>query len=163
MYLRDLQLDVSPLSDVTTMMSRDEWRRTLHTVVEQYLDELPRRKVELGGAAKIVVVLGPRETTGPLSHGDFGLADGLGMIWLPTFDFVALARADLAERQRLFIEALHKGLLEIASRIGSDPAPFVTARETLLSKLPLPEITEKELLIRWGFVGKARRRRRSRG
>ena len=74
MYLRDLQLDVSPLVDVARLMSRDEWRQTLHTVVERYLDQLPPRKVKLGGVAKIVVVLGPRETTGPLSHVHFGLA-----------------------------------------------------------------------------------------
>jgi hypothetical protein len=152
MYLRDLQMNISPLADMSMIMSRDEWRQTLHTVVERYLDELPRRKVQLGGAAKIVVVLGQRETTGPLSHGDFGLADGLGRIWLPQFDFAGLRAADFPKRQVLFLEALHEGLLRIASRINADQRPFVGARESLLHRIPLPEITEKELLTRWGLI-----------
>jgi hypothetical protein len=142
-------------------MSRSEWRETLHAVVEGYLDLLPRRKVNLGGAAKIVVVLGPRHTTGSLSHGDFGLAEGLGMIWLPSFDFAALARADVKGKQLLFLQALHEGLVKIAGRIGSPTEPFNKARETLLALLPLPEISENELLMRWGLVRKPRKRKPS--
>ena len=162
MYLRDLQLNVSPLVNMTGLMSRDEWRDTLHAVVERYLDQLPRRKVNLGDAAKIVVVLGPRDTTGSLSHGHFGLCDGLGMIWLPAFDFVGLANANLSGRQLFFLEALHSGLLEIANSIGSPTEPFVKAREALLAHpLPLPGISEKELLTRWGLIRKRRRRKPS--
>ena len=161
MYLRDLQLDVSSLADLPPSFSLGTIRAPLHAVVEGYLDELPRRKVVLGGAAKVCVQLGPRPAEGTFSHADFGIyPDGVGWIWMPSFDFSALAQADVKGQQVLLLNALHDGLMELARRTKSDTRALLNARDSLVARpWPLPEIPRQELLARWGLLPKAKKKK----
>lgn len=134
----------------------------MHAVVEQYLSQLPRRKVKLGDAAKVCIQLGPRPTLGIFSHSDTGIfPDGVGWIWLSSFNFTKLARADRTEQQQMFLDAIHEGLIAIAESTQSDASPFIRAKAALLAHpLPLPEFTEQELLIRWGLAPKEKKKRK---
>jgi hypothetical protein len=161
MYLRDLQLGVSSAADLPPSFSLGAIRASVHAVIEGYLDELPRRKVVLGGAAKVCVQLGPRPAEGIFSHADFGnYPDGVGWIWMPSFDFCALAQADVEGQQVLLLNALHDGLMEFARRTKSDTQVFLNARASLFARpWPLPEIPRQELLARWGLLPKAKRKK----
>ena len=161
MYLRDLQFNVSADADWPAGFSPEPLFAVMHTVVEAYLDELPRRAVVLGGAAKVNVQLGPRPAEGIFSDADFGIyPDGVGWIWMSSFDFSALAKADVKGRQLLLLDALHTGLVQLARRTGSNTEAFVNARAAILARpLPLPEIPQEELLRRWGLLPKGKKKR----
>src|SRR6056297_1898532 len=100
MYLRDLQVRLSPIAVLPAGFSWGSVQGAIHAVVEHYLSQLPRRKVKLGDAAKICIQLGPRPAVGIFSHSDSGVfSDGVGWIWLSSFDFDTLARAAKTEQQ----------------------------------------------------------------
>jgi hypothetical protein len=155
-YLRDLQVNLSRIAKLPEGYSARAFHDSTHAVVERYLDLLPRRKVKLGGASKVNVQIGPR----PSYERQFVLLpDGVAFIWMERFDLERYARVDRAEQQRILLDALHGGLLDIVDRTGSDPLPFERARDGLLTRsFPLPEIPEKELLRRWGLLRGRRRR-----
>jgi hypothetical protein len=94
-------------------------------VAAGYLAPLPRRKVVLGGASKINVLLGPRPTVGIFSHSESGsYPDGIGWIWIESFDFNVLCEVDLKSQQLSLLNAIHDALLEVARRTQSDTSPF---------------------------------------
>lgn len=162
MYLRDLQIRLSPVAVLPAGFSWNSVCGAMHAVVEEYLSQLPRRKVRLGDAAKVCIQLGPRPATGIFSHSDSGIfPDGVGWIWLSAFDFAALATADETEQQKMFLHAIHEGLMEIAESTQSETEPFIRAKEALLAHpLPLPALTDQELLIRWGLAPKDKKKRK---
>ncbi len=162
MYLRDLQVRLSPIAVLPSGFSWDSVRGAMHAVVEHYLFQLPRRKVKLGDAAKVCIQLGPRPAIGIFSHSDSGIfSDGVGWIWLSSFDFARLARADKTEQQQMFLDAVHEGLMAIAESTQSEIDPFIRAKATLLAHpLPLPEFSEQELLIRRGLAPKEKKKRK---
>jgi hypothetical protein len=128
-----------------------------------YLAQLPRRKVVLGGASKINVMVGPRPAVGIFSHSDCGIfPDGIGWIWMQSFDFTALCNAaDLQGQQLSLLDVLHDASLEVAKRTDSDTQPFVRAKQDLLThRFPLPELRWNELWAHWGLLPKKKRARK---
>jgi hypothetical protein len=157
MYLRDLQMEPSPAAELPTALSRPGVRASMWAIAAGYLSQLTRRKVVLG-ASKINIMVGPRPAVGIFSHSDFGIyPDGIGWIWMQSFDFNALCDADVQGRQHAFLAVLHESLLEVARRTESDTEPFVLAREALLAyPFPLPELPWHDLWAHWGLLPKKR-------
>lgn len=164
MYLRDLQICLSRVAVLPDGFSWESVHGPMFAVVEGFLAQLPRRKVKLGDAAKVCIMLGPRPPVGIFSHSDFGIyPDGVGWIWMSGFDFATLAVSNQTEQQRMFLDVVHNGLMEFARLTQSDPEPFIRANESLLAHpLPLPEFTREELMIRWGLAPKAKKAATSR-
>jgi hypothetical protein len=159
MYLRDLQMEPSPATELPSALSWPEVRASMWAVAVGYLAQLPRQKVVLGDASKINIKVGPRPTVGIFSHSDFGIyPDGIGWIWMKTFDFNGLCESDLQGRQLALLNVLHEALLEIARRTESETQPFVSARQALLAHpFPLPELKWHDLWAHWGLLPKKRR------
>jgi hypothetical protein len=156
MYLRDLHMEPSPATELPSALSRPGICASMWAVAVGYLAQLPRRKVDLGGASKINIMVGPRPTVGIFSHSDFGIyPDGIGWIWTQSIDFNELCEADLQGRQLALLNAFHEALLEVARRTESDTQPFVLARQALLAHpFPLPELKWHDLWAHWGFFRK---------
>jgi hypothetical protein len=159
MYLRDLQMEPSPADELPSGLSWPHVRTSMWAVAVAYLAQLPRRKVVLGGASKINVLVGPRPHLGIFSHSDFGIyPDGIGWIWMQSFDFAALSDAGLQARQLSLLNILQEALLEVARRTDSDSQPFVQAKHALLiHPFPLPELRWHELWAHWGLLPKKRK------
>jgi hypothetical protein len=162
MYLRDLQMEPSPATELPPVLSWPRVRASMWAVAVGYLAQVPRRKVVLGGASKINVMVGPRPAVGIFSHSDFGIyPDGIGWIWMQSFDFTVLCEADLQGQQLSLLNVLHDALLEVARRTDSDTQPFVQAKQALLTHpFPLPELRWHELWAHWGLLPKKRRGKR---
>jgi hypothetical protein len=164
MYLRDLQMEPSDAVELPSGLSWPLVRTSMWAVAVGYLAQLPRRKVVLGNASKINVMVGPRPAVGIFSHSDFGIyPDGIGWIWMQMFDFSALCEADAQGRQLALLNVLHEALLEVAKLTESDTQPFVSAREALLlHPFPLPELMWHDLWGHWGLLPKKRRAKQKR-
>jgi hypothetical protein len=156
MYLRDLQLEPSPAAELPSTLPLQDLRKSMYAVAVAYLAQLPRRKVVLGDAAKINVLLGPRPPAGIFSHDEFGIyPDGVGWIWVEAFDFKGLCGLDAKAGQLMLLDALHGALLDVARRTESDAQPFVEARQALLAHpFPLPELPWRDLEAHWGLLPK---------
>lgn len=134
MYLCDLQLEPSATAELPPALSWPRIRASMWAVAVGYLAQLPRRKVVLGGASKFDVILGSRPDVGIFSHSEFGIyPDGIGWIWIESFDFSSLAKTDVKGQQLSLLDALHDALLEIARRTKSEPRPFCDAKQALLT------------------------------
>jgi hypothetical protein len=159
MYLRDLQMEPSPATELPTTLSWPRVRASMWAVTVGYLAQLPRRKVVLGGASKINVMVGPRPGVGIFSHSDFGIyPDGIGWIWMQAFEFAVLCEADLQGQQLSLLNVLHDALLEVARRTNSDTHPFVQPKQALLTyTFPLPELSWHDLWAHWGLLPKKSR------
>jgi hypothetical protein len=135
-------------------------------VIEPYLDALPRRKVNVADAAKIILYVGPRDEAAIGSEENFVvLPDGVAFVWLSgiglDLDLARYATSDRASQQQMLLAALDSGLVAIARRMGGDLAELERVKQTLLAKsFPLPEISEQDLLRRWGLLPKPARRRK---
>lgn len=164
MYLRDLSVELSDLAELPAGYTAREFHESTHPVVERYLELLPRRRVRLGGAAKVVLCVGPRPPAGIGTERDFVLyPDGVALLWLRDvgldLDLPLYAQSSQDVQQQLLLAAVEAGLLAIAGRTGEDAAPFEAAAQALRAEpFPLPEIPEDELRRRWGLVSRTKRK-----
>ncbi len=167
MYLRDLTVELSDLAELPAGYSARQFHDSTHAVVEPYLDRLPRRKVKLAEAAKVILQVGPRSPGGiPVKDGFVVYPGAVGFLWLHDvgldLDLPTYARSDRPTQQRMLLETLHAGLLEIARRTGDDATWFERAYEQLKTgPFPFPEIPDDELLRRWGLLPKPIKRRKA--
>jgi hypothetical protein len=63
-----------------------------------YLAQLPRRKVVLGGASKINVMVGPRPTVSIFSHtasGGFGCSPSISQYWAKLISKISNSRSSM--------------------------------------------------------------------
>jgi hypothetical protein len=160
MYLRDLAVYASDAAEFPRGRTCRDFNMTTHAPVEAYLDLLPRRTVCLGDLAKVNIVVGPR----PPAARSYFAALNVAIAYWPWFDFGRYFALSRAGQQRRVITVLHKSLLRIAKRTGSDPVWYEAAFAALGGMtFPLPEIMEYELRRRHGVLlshEKKHRRRR---
>lgn len=162
MYLRDLTVELSALAELPPGYTPREFHDSTHAVVERYLDLLPRRKLRLAGAAKVILCVGLRPPAGIGVEREFVLyPGGVAFLWLHCFgldlDLTSYAESGRASQQQALLSTVEAGLVAIARRTGDDPAPFEDAARALRAEpFPLPEIPEDELRRRWGLLPRAK-------
>jgi hypothetical protein len=155
MYFRDLAVYASDDAHLPDKLEL-QFNLSTHTPVEAYLAALPRRQVVLGDLAKVNVAVGPRG--GSLPYWD---CLNVAIIYWPRFDFSRYIELSRAQQQLRILAVLHKALLNIARRTGSDCSWYDAAYEAVRGQpFPLPEIEEQELLRRCGLLPRKQRRRR---
>jgi hypothetical protein len=126
MFLRDLSVELSDLAVLPHGYSARAFSDSTHAVVERYFELLPWGKVRLGGAAKVIVRLGPRPAAGIGTKAAWVVyPDGVDFLWLDELglglDLAQYAAADRKAQQRSLLAALHQGCLVVARRSGDDP------------------------------------------
>jgi hypothetical protein len=165
MYLRDLSIELSDRAVLPKGYTARRFHDSTHAVVEAYLGALPRRKVKVGEAAKVILYVGPRDLAEIGSEDDIVvLPDGVAFVWLSgvghDLDVAQYAGSDRTSQQQMLLAALDGGLVAIARRMGGDFAALERVKQTLLAReFPLPEIREQELLWRWGLLSKPAKKR----
>jgi hypothetical protein len=166
-YLRDLAIELSDEAVLPPEYTRRQFHDSTHAVVEAYLDALPRRRVKVADAAKIIVCVGPRPSYGIGTENDLVVyPDGVAFVWLAgiglDIDLTTYIDVDQVTQQQMLLSALHGALLAMAARAGGDARELERARQTLFLKgFPLPEISEQELHRRWGLLPKPVKKRKT--
>jgi hypothetical protein len=169
MFLRDLAIELSDIAVLPPGYAARQFHDSTHAVVEAYLAALPRRKVKLANAAKIIVCVGPRPAAGIGAEDDFVVyPGGIVFIWLSgiglDLDLGTYVETGRAAQQQMLLAALHGALLNVASRTGDDIAELQQANQALLANgFPLPEISDQELRRRWRLLPTPARKRKSPG
>lgn len=134
MKLRDLDMGIDNWILARHVQVGPKTRRvvtlSVHPIVEAYLDAVVAHGIRTENIAKISVRL---TASSAMKSSSVKFACVLGVA-LPVceFKFTEFMRSSRAHRREMILDALHRGVMDTAQRLGIDPEGFEKAREVVI-------------------------------